>query len=364
MNRRDFIALASLTAGHVLATPLIPRAGAQPDAPRANLRREKVDDHLDLAIKFLRSQQRADGSINDNDFARLAMTSLSIMAMLSVGHLPTDKTPEGESIRRALTFVLRPENQERNGYFGRRDNSRMYGHGITTLMLAEVAGMGVDDAYDKLVLDRLEKAIDLILKAQAIKKEDLYQGGWRYEPDARDADLSISVWQVMALRSAKNAGLEVPPAAIKSAVTYLKSTYRSRRDGRGEPLDRMSSFTYAPQQQVTYSSATAGMLAMQVCGQYDAPEVKGTVEWLMALRHQLQWGEPWFFYGTYYYAQGMHQRGGKVADHARREVERVLVPQQRNDGSWPPNESTGVYTTALAVLSLSVKYHYLPIYQR
>jgi len=363
MNRRIFITFASLAAAHALVLP--PRfAFAQPEKARPSLQREKVDDHIDQAIAYLRAQQRADGSINDNDFGRLAMTSLSIMAMLSIGHQPTDKTPEGEAIRRALTYVLRPENQERTGYFGKRDNSRMYGHGITTLMLAEVAGMGIDDAYDKLVLDRLQKGIDLILKAQAIRKEAQHQGGWRYEPDSRDSDLSISVWQVMALRSAKNAGFEIPAAAIDSAVAYLKSTYKSPRDGRGEPTDLRSGFTYVPQMQVTYSSATAGMLAMQVCGQYDAAEVKGTAEWLLTMRPQLQWGEQWFFYGTYYYAQAMHQRGGKVAEHARREVERVLIPQQRKDGSWPPTESGAVYATTLAVLSLSVKHHYLPIYQR
>lgn len=364
MNRRRFILCSSLAAANAWVSPSLSRALAQVDPPRANLRREKVDDHLDLALTYLRSQQKPDGSISDNDFGRLAMTSLSIMAFLSMGHMPSDKTPEGETIRRALTFVLRPENQERNGYLGKRDNSRMYGHGTTALMLAEIAGMGVDEPHDKLVLERLEKALDLILKSQAVKKDAANQGGWRYEPESVDSDLSISVWQVMALRSAKNAGIEVPPKAIDSAVSFVKSTYKSRRDSKGVPFDMRSGFTYVPQMQVTFSSATAGMLAMQVCGQYDAPEVKGTTEWLTTMRPELQWGEQWFFYGTYYYAQAMHQLGGKLAERAGREVERVLIPQQRKDGSWPPSESGAVYATSLAVLSLSVKYHYLPIYQR
>lgn len=361
MNRRQFIwrsvSIAAMSA-------MVQRSFAQAAEERPVLRREKVDDHIDKAIEYLRSQQREDGSIGDGDFARLAMTSLSILALLSVGHLPSDKTPHGQTLRRALTFVLRPERQANNGYFGQADNSRMYGHGITTLMLAEIAGMGLDDVHDKLVLDRLNKGLDLIIRSQAIKKDPQYQGGWRYEPDSRDADLSITVWQVMALRSAKNAGIEVPASSIDSAVNFIRSTYKSRRDGQGKPLDMSSGFTYVPNMQVTFSSATAGMLAMQVCGQYDAAEVKGTTDWLITNREELKWGEQWFFYGTYYYAQAMHQVGGPIAEDARKEVERVLIPQQRKDGSWPPSEGGAVYATALSILSLSVKYHYLPIYQR
>ncbi len=368
MNRRRFITMTTLAAtGLAVSRGHGQEPGLAPDrvvVPRKKLAREKVDDHLDMAIEYLMGQQRADGSVGEMDYARVAMTSLTVMALLSVGHLPTDKSPQGLAIRRALTFILKPENQERDGYLGKRDNSRMYGHGITTLLLAEIAGMGVDDDYDKLVADRLQKAIDLILKAQAVHKEAPHKGGWRYEPTSDNSDLSISVWQVMALRSAKNAGIEVPQGTIELAVTYLRGTYKSRRDAQGKPVDMRSGFTYVPQSQVTYASATAGMLAMQVCGQYDAPEVKGATEWLLTHRAQLRWGEQWFFYGTYYYAQAMHQVGGTVAEDARREVARVLVPQQRKDGSWPATEGGPIYATALAVLSLSVKYHYLPIYQR
>lgn len=67
--------------------------------------------------------------------------------------------------------------------------------------------------------------------------------------------------------------------------------------------------------------------------------------------------------------QGMHQRGGKVAEEAEEVVRTLLLDKQQPDGAW--NSSSGeeqnagkVYCTALAILSLSVKYHFLPIYQR
>ena len=111
----------------------------------------------------------------------------------------------------------------------------------------------------------------------------------------------------------------------------------------------------------------AGMLAMQVCGQYDSPFVSGASNWL--LENPPRENERFFFYGMYYYAQAMHQAGGRPAEVADALVPKLLLDQQRGDGSWVSRSGEEknlglVYATALAVLSLSVRYHYLPIYQR
>jgi len=70
----------------------------------------------------------------------------------------------------------------------------------------------------------------------------------------------------------------------------------------------------------------------------------------------------------YYYSQGMFQRGGKYADRAREVVREVLLKRQTNDGSWKLGARDGeggrVYVTSLALLSMSIHYHYLPIYQK
>ena len=101
-----------------------------------------------------------------------------------------------KSMRKALDFVLLEKHQDSNGYFGKADRSRMYGHGIITLMLSEMVGMGLDKKQDELIRKRLEKSIQLILWSQKQKnKNDKRQyGGWRYEPNSRDSDLSITVW--------------------------------------------------------------------------------------------------------------------------------------------------------------------------
>ncbi|MGQ9590866.1 MAG: hypothetical protein ACUVYA_11290, partial [Planctomycetota bacterium] len=111
-------------------------------------------------------------------------------------------------------------------------------------------------------------------------------------------------------------------------------------------------------------SSSAGLLALQVCGHYGDPTVKGAANWL--LENGPRWYQDWFFCGTYYYAQGMFQRGGLHAAEARKKVEEILLRVQEKGGdhagSWraPHGQEQGagrVYSTALAVLSLPVKYH-------
>ena len=162
----------------------------------------------------------------------------------------------------------------------------------------------------------------------------------------------------MALRSAKNAGLDVPEKSIKKAVTFIKRCYNQRHGAYG----------YQPGSHPTYAMAAAGVMSMQVCGQHDSAQVKTATDWLLH-RARVNQNHHWFFYCTYYYAQGMYQRGGEHAKAARRRVGKVLLQFQADDGSWSgtsgqERHAGRVYATSLAILSLSVKHHYLPIYQR
>ncbi len=328
---------------------------------------DRVDQAIGRAVDFLAGAQDRDGIISERGNNQTAMTSLAVMAMAAVGHQPTDEGKHGQAMKRALQFVLRPDRQDREGFLGGRDGSRMYGHGISTLLLAEMLGMGVDTSQDQVIRERLKKAVELILKAQAIRKDPRHQGGWRYQADSGDSDLSVTVWQLMALRSAKNAGLEVPKEAIDQAVGYVKRCYYSKRDANGQIQSAKSACAYEPQRAPEYAMGAAGLLSLQVSGEYESPEARGSADWLK--ERKLDYGGEWFFYGTYYYAQGMFQRGGEHAAHARKAVEEILLPKQGPDGSWTGGHSQErdagkVYCTAMAVLCLAVKHHYLPIYQR
>ncbi|MBI5774926.1 MAG: hypothetical protein HZA89_14445 [Verrucomicrobia bacterium] len=339
------------------------------EAPPA-LRPDRVDAVVKLGATYLVRAQSPDGMIQEQDKREnhgVAMTALALMGLASVGHQPADKTTEGEAMRKAVAFLLRTDVQTANGYFGQKDGSRMYGHGIVTLALTELLGMGADKAQDAQLRERAQRGVNLILAAQRVKKHDpRFIGGWRYSPDAGDSDLSVTVWQLLALRSAKNAGLVVPKEAIDAAVGYLRRSYVSPRDALGRIRDFKSAFGYVPGQPPSYAMAAAGLLAMQVCGLQDEPEVLGAADWLRA--SPPVWETSWFFYGTYYYAQGMKKRGGDVAREARERVEGILLARQLPDGSWDgaggADAGQGkVYCSALALLSLSVQHHYLPIYQ-
>ncbi|MEO2011886.1 MAG: prenyltransferase/squalene oxidase repeat-containing protein [Pirellulaceae bacterium] len=337
-------------------------------APRVSpFQKDRTDLAVDKAVAFLVSKQKEGGAIFDRGHDT-TMTALSIMAMAGVGVQPGDPSPEGRAMEKALSFVLHEDRQDGNGYYGAKDGSRMYGHGIITLMLTEMLGMSSNLEQDRQLHERCQKAIDLILTSQQHPKAVQFRGGWRYMPKSSDADLSVSVWQLMALRSAKNDELDVPASAINDAVAYLKRSYASPLDRNGIPDNRASGFCYTPgQTNPTFTMTAAGLLAMQVCGEYESPLVMGASDWL--LEHPPKWTERFCSYGTYYYAQGMYQRGGKHSEAARQLVEAMLHEKQAKNGSWTAANSSeknlgSVYATAMAVLSLSVKYHYLPIYQK
>jgi hypothetical protein len=333
----------------------------------AVFQRDETDAAVDRAIAWLLSRQKEDGSIEDKGHST-AMTSLAIMAMASVGVQPADPTPEGAALNRALDYVLQDDRVDANGYFGNKDGSRMYGHGIITLMLTELHGMGATEEQDQKIHARCQQAIDVILSGQRVKKSIHLRGGWRYNPNSSDSDLSVTVWQLMALRSARNDGLQVPVSAIREAVEYLKRSYAAPLDRNGLPGGKPSGFCYEPQHNnPSFAMTAAGLLAMQVCGEYESPLVSGAADWL--LTHPPQWKERFCCYGTYYYAQGMYQRGGEHAATAQQLVQQMLLSEQADNGSWTAANGSershgAVYATTMAILSLSVKYHYLPIYQK
>jgi hypothetical protein len=360
-----FAALAVLTLCVVCAGLSGVAQAAEGAAAPVAAAGDEVDRAVSKAMTFLRSQQRGDGAITTGPNPH-ATTALAVLAMAATGRQPTDPGVEGQAMHRAVLFLLSDGRQSAEGYFG-EDGSRMYGHGIVTLALAELVGMGVSEQEDALIRARCQRGVGLIVAAQRSAKSSGQRGGWRYEPRSADADLSVTVWQVMALRAARNAGLDVPTDVIDEAVGYLRRCYFSPRDAAGNPTVAVSGFAYQPGGPPTYAMAAAGLLSLQVCGRRDVPETRGAVDWLLANRPAP--GANWFLYGTYYFAQGMYQASGDGSAEAQAWVRQQLLPLQTSNGAWSAtnggeNQGGPIYTTAMAVLSLSVKYHYLPIYQR
>ena len=174
---------------------------------------QEVDAAIARALNFLDGQQLPEGAWRTDAWGEsTAITSLAVMSFLAAGHVPGEG-PYGRDISRGILWVV--AQQQPNGMLVHktRTHGPMYSHGICTLMLAEVAGM-MDGPDAALVRRALEDGIRLILESQAVSKNVRHAGGWRYQVNSRDSDLSVTGWQVLAMRAAKDIGCDVPPKRL------------------------------------------------------------------------------------------------------------------------------------------------------
>jgi len=319
----------------------------------------RVDLATDKGLLFLAGTQLPDGSWPTECGRSPGITAVAVLAFMAKGHVP-GQGPYGENIERGIRYVL-SEAQD-NGLLAARSSKGgpMYNHGMSTLMLSQAIGM-CDDELSARVRPVLVNAIKLTLQAQQIEKREAAQkGGWRYDPRSNDSDISCTGWQLLSLRAAKNCGADVPKAAIDDAVEYVK---RSAVKGGG--------FAYQPGSGGSNRArAATGILSLEICSRHEEPEALAAADFLLA--NPPKWDpkqHDFFYYSAYYCSQAMFQMGGRYWEIERPRMEALLLSVQNPDGSWPPadeGEKLGgpAYYTAMAVLSLSVKYHYLPIFQR
>ena len=311
-------------------------------------------------LEYLARTQKENGSYPGQYGDSAAIPALAGMAFLAKGHLPGSET-YGERINRAVDYVIScadmRDSAKFQGYMGGKGNGRMYAHSIATLFLSEASGMV--DAKRQEKIDRLLPfAVKVILDAQNQKKSNpVHLGGWRYEPNANDSDLSCSGWALMALRSARLNGAQVPPEAVEKAVLYLKRAYRAS-DG---------TFGYQGANGGSAETLTgAAILCLELGGKHlDPMSLRGAAYLEKTYARALPNADQ-RFYGLYYTAQGLFQVGGPVWRGFSTWMYDTFVPQQKADGSWTGrgNNGSDVFATAMTVLSLTVPYRMLPIYQR
>ncbi len=315
-----------------------------------------VDSAVARGVAFLMKSQRPNGGwlIDQYEGEATSAASLAMMACLAAGHVPGD-SPFDASLQRGLQYVL--DHQRPDGLLlDRHGHGPLYCHGISTLFLAEVVGMTRGDQAAE-CRRALERGVTLILDAQIVEKSARHAGGWRYLPQSNDSDLSVTAWQLLALRAAKNVGCDIPADAIDRAVAYVKQC--SPKNGRG--------FAYQPGQPPSPSMTAAGITALQACGLRDDPLATDGVDFLR--QRMPKPAETYFLYSTYYAAVALHHHGGEPWEQAHPALFRDLLRRQQPDGGWPTGTAAEaplgrIYATSLALLALTVEYGYLPIYQR
>ena len=249
-----------------------------------------------MAWRGWRGSQNSDGSYGTGAYrGNIAVTSLAGLAFMSSGSSP-GRGPYGSQIDKALAYVMR--NTSPSGFIAVHATSThgpMYSHGFGTLFLAEAYGM----THRPEIREKLQKAVRLIIDSQNV------EGGWRYQPVRNDADLSVTICQINALRAARNAGLFVPKETVDACIRYVK---RSQNADGG--------FRYMLQAGATseFPRSAAGVVALQSAGEYDSKEVRDGIAYLRQFSHGLRpvgRRNNHYFYGQYYAAQAMWLEGGE-----------------------------------------------------
>ncbi len=293
----------------------------------------EVESAIARGLQALLNSQHSDGSWGNH---KVASTSLSLMAFMVKGQFP-GRPPNGQSLSRAVDFLIQTAKKNPDGYMG----ASMYEHGLATLALSEVSGM-VNRAD---VHDTLKKAVGVILKAQNFK------GGWRYKPQPNDADLSATVMQIVALASAKEAGIMVPDETIKKAIGFVKFCNDKKSGG----------FGYTGPSGPAFERSAAGVMSLMMCGERDSEMVKNGIAYLVKQPMGIFTNTEHYYYGHYYAIQVMYQAGEDHYQAWYPKIRDALLKKQGEDGNWKDSHQIG---TQMAILILGVPYRFLPIYQR
>ncbi len=307
---------------------------------------EQVERAIERGIEYLHTRKIPEGGFATAGWGQnVAVCGLVGLSLLGRGYRP-GIGPHGELIEHVGRFVL--QCSQDSGYLeslGKSSHGPMYEHGFGTLFLAEYYGASQVAA----VRERLSRAVKLILRAQN------KNGGWRYEPAPVDADLSVTVCQIMALRAARNAGFAVPSETIDRAIDYVKRSQNS--DG---------GFMY----QLTGGESRAPLTAAAVVAMYNAgldggPELEQGIAFLESNVDSIQSMQrnAYFFYAHYYSVQAFWHRGGDAWKKWYRRLRDTILNMQERDGSWFDNNSSE-YGTAMACLILNMPRSVLPIFQR
>ena len=248
-----------------------------------------------------------------------------------------------------------------------------YNHVISSLLLSEIYGMTGDDG----LVDRsiIQRSLEVSLKMHDWPKDrEVDRGGWRYplKTPIAESDLSVTGWQVMFLRSAKNAGFDVPSKPIDEATEYVLRCFRP-------DYGTFNYYIRGKDDRRSRGMAGAGILALAHAGMHHRPEATTAGDWILknGFQHyndkqkfeQTRWFNDCYHYGVFYCSQGMYQLGGEHWKAFFPKTSNVLIKNQRRDGSWSKCNSSGhmygrCYSSALSILALSAPNQLLPVFHR
>src|SRR5262249_10511220 len=181
----------------------------------AEMMTTETDHAIESGLAWLARSQSADGSFGSSTYkGNIAVTSVAGLAFMSSGSSP-GRGPYGAQIDKALLYVM--ENTSPSGFIAvaaTTTHGPMYSHGFGALFLAEAYGM----THRPEIREKLKKAVQLIIDTHNV-------GGGRRSLLVRlDADLSVTICQINALRAARNAGIFVPKETVANCIRYVQQS--------------------------------------------------------------------------------------------------------------------------------------------
>jgi hypothetical protein len=286
-------------------------------------------------------------------------TGMALLCYLGAGQTHKSRGPYRMNIERGLVWLVR--HQEHNGNLGKDCACPMYSHAMATMALCEAFGL----SGDRNVGMAAQGAVNFILAAQ--NKKDC---GWGSH--AGDAgDMVATVWQIMALKSAQMAGLNVGGSGGSGSIFDLA----------GKWLDAVktgpngSQFRAQPGSAATPAASAMGLLCRQYLGaKRTDPLMADGVRYLLKNLPEAKIQDVTYaYYGTLV----LHNYSGREWDTWNRAVRKLLTGAQTTDstcanGSWDPGKRAKeqrvapagrLMATALSCLTLEVYYRYLPLYK-
>ena len=333
------------------------------------------EEALDLGLEWLARNQGHEGNWQSDD---LGLVSTGVLAFLAAGEAP-GRGHHGATVQRALDYVLR--NAKPSGLLNIAEERRgMYNHGLSTFVLGQSYGMTADSRLGP----TLDRALKLICQTQA------GDGGWDYVAKRQDRghDLSLAVMQALALRSAVDSGLEIPPEVVDLAIRSVREHYMPRGCAADAPDDvqqmHPGQFTYSKGGgNATIAMAAAGVVCLQEFGQYDDWRIAKNMEVITeAIRKEADPEQarqrrrpPFDAYTLYYVTQALYQVGGDYwTENYPRLRDSVIASQVRQPdqpqrhGVWNGESRVSgrpgeLYLTAVCCFVLAIPNRYLPILQ-
>jgi hypothetical protein len=327
------------------------------------------ESSVHLALEWLASRQRRDGTWDFTDVGDsgnpgtisnpIGATAYALLPFLGAGQTHRDRTsPYRQNIESGLASLLRmgipvPAGLDLRGIVnkGSRDpepNEAYYVHGAATLVLCEASAM----TKDRRLRAAAEEAVRFLVNSQ-----DPQGGGWRYLPH-QPGSTSATAVQLLALASAKKAGIRVPEAAFRGVSFYLDSVQ----------IDQAGRYGYEREKKAYQISVTAMALLSRMYLGWDRDD--GDLRAGVKLLDER--GPYENLYYSYFATQVMRNWGGQEWHRWNERLRDDLVAWQEKDGSrrgsWAPRDRSDssraggrLLTTCLAALTLEVYYRYEPL---